>query len=130
MAKVFAVRALYVFNECVELVEVGFMDFVKHGMRFHVISGGDDLIVARPRAELTIDQLINLMVSDTLQEFLDVDYMQTTSAQWGGIAQWDHRYYFETLSSQTHLRKWHQENLRLFTWEPPACACCKFTGDL
>ena len=73
MAKVFAVRALYVFNECVELVEVGFMDFDKHGTRFHVISGGDDLIVARPRTELTIDQLINLMVSDTLQEFLDVD---------------------------------------------------------
>ena len=123
MAKVFAVRALYVFNECVELVEVGFMDYDKHGKVFHVISGGDDLIVARPRAELTIDQLINLMVSDTLQEFLDVDYMQTASAQWGGIAQWDHRYYFEALSSQTHLRNWHQENLRIFTWEPPACAC-------
>ena len=123
MAKVFAVRALYVFNECVELVEVGCMDFVKHGMRVHVISGGDDLIVARPRTELTIDQLTWHMASDTLQEFLDVDYMQTTSAQWGGIAQWDHRYYFEALSSQTHLRNWHQENLRLFTWEPPACAC-------
>ena len=123
MAKVFAVRALYVFNECVELVEVGFMDFVKHGKRFHVISGGDDLIVARPRTELTIDQLTGHMASDTLHEVLDVDYMQTASAQWGGIAQWDHRYYFEALSSQTHLRNWHQENLRLFTWEPPACAC-------
>ena len=123
MAKVFAVRALYVFNECVELVEVGFMDFVKHGKRFHVISGGDDLIVARPRAELTIDQFTGHMASDTLHEVLDVDYMQTASAQWGGIAQWDHRYYFEALSSQTHLRNWHQENLRLFTWEPPACAC-------
>ena len=123
MAKVFAVRALYVFNECVELVEVGFMDFVKHGTRFHVISGGDDLIVARPRAELTIDQFTGHMASDTLHEVLDVDYMQTASAQWGGIAQWDHRYYFEALSSQTHLRNWHQENLRLFTWEPPACAC-------
>ena len=123
MAKVFAVRALYVFNECVELVEVGFMDFVKHGMRFHVISGGDDLIVARPRTELTIDQLTGHMASDTLHEVLDVDYMQTASAQWGGIAQWDHRYYFEALSSQTHLRNWHQENLRLFNWEPPACAC-------
>ena len=123
MAEVFAVRALYVFNECVELVEVGFMDFVKHGMRFHVISGGDDLIVARPRTELTIDQLTGHMASDTLHEVLDVDYMQTASAQWGGIAQWDHRYYFEALSSQTHLRNWHQENLRLFTWEPPACAC-------
>lgn len=123
MAKVFAVRALYVFNECVELVEVGFMDFVKHGMRFHVISGGDDLIVARPRTELTIDQFTGHMASDTLHEVLDVDYMQTASAQWGGIAQWDHRYYFEALSSQTHLRNWHQENLRLFTWEPPACAC-------
>ena len=123
MAKVFAVRALYVFNECVELVEVGFMDFVKHGMRFHVISGGDDLIVARPRAELTIDQFTGHMASDTLHEVLDVDYMQTASAQWGGIAQWDHRYYFEALSSQTHLRNWHQENLRLFTWEPPSCAC-------
>jgi len=123
MAKVFAVRALYVFNECVELVEVGFIDFDKHGTRFHVISGGDDLIVARPRAELTIDQLIAHMASDTLHEFLDVDYVQTASAQWGGIAQWDHRYYFEALSSQAHLRNWHQENLRLFTWEPPACAC-------
>jgi hypothetical protein len=123
MAKVFAVRALYVFNECVELVEVGFMDFDKHGKVFHVISGGDDLIVARPRAELTIDQFTGHMASDTLHEFLDVDYMQTASAQWGGIAQWDHRYYFEALSSQTHLRNWHQENLRLFTWEPPACAC-------
>lgn len=123
MAKVFAVRALYVFNECVELVEVGFIDFDKHGKRFHVISGGDDLIVARPRAELTIDQFTGHMASDTLHEVLDVDYMQTASAQWGGIAQWDHRYYFEALSSQTHLRNWHQENLRLFTWEPPACAC-------
>lgn len=123
MAKVFAVRALYVFNECVELVEVGFIDFDKHGTRFHVISGGDDLIVARPRAELTIDQLIAHMASDTLHEFLDVDYVQTASAQWGGIAQWDHRYYFEALSSQARLRNWHQENLRLFTWEPPACAC-------
>ena len=123
MAKVFAVRALYVFNECVELVEVGFMDFVKHGKRFHVISGGDDLIVARPRAELTIDQFTGHMASDTLHEVLDVDYMQTASAQWGGIAQWDHRYYFEALSSQMHLRNWHQENFRLFNWEPPACAC-------
>ena len=124
MAKVFAVRALYVFNECVELVEVGFMDFVKHGMRFHVISGGDDLIVARPRTELTIDQLTGHMASDTLHEVLDVDYMQTASAQWGGIAQWDHRYYFVELTEhQALLRNWHQENLRLFNWEPPACAC-------
>ena len=124
MAKVFAVRALYVFNECVELVEVGFMDFVKHGMRFHVISGGDDLIVARPRTELTIDQLTGHMASDTLHEFLDVDYMQTASAQWGGIAQWDHRYYFVELTEhQALLRNWHRENLRLFNWEPPACAC-------
>ena len=124
MAKVFAVRALYVFNECVELVEVGFMDFVKHGKRFHVISGGDDLIVARPRTELTIDQLIVHMASDTLHEVLDVDYMQTASAQWGGIAQWDHRYYFVELTEhQALLRNWHRENLRLFNWEPPACAC-------
>ena len=124
MAKVFAVRALYVFNECVELVEVGFMDFVKHGKRFHVISGGDDLIVARPRTELTIDQLTGHMASDTLHEFLDVDYMQTASAQWGGIAQWDHRYYFVELTEhQSLLRNWHRENLRLFNWEPPACAC-------
>ena len=124
MAKVFAVRALYVFNECVELVEVGFMDFVKHGKVFHVISGGDDLIVARPRAELTIDRLIAHMASDTLHEVLDVDYMQTAFAQWGGIAQWDHRYYFVELTEhQALLRNWHRENLRLFNWEPPACAC-------
>ena len=124
MAKVFAVRALYVFNDFVELIEIGFMDFDKHGTRFHVISGGDDLIIARLVENMPISRFIEHVENGTIQDFLGVDYVQTESAQWGGIAQWDHRYYFVELTEhQALLRNWHRENLRLFNWEPPACAC-------
>lgn len=124
MAKVFAVRALYVFDDFVEMVEIGFMDYDKHGKVFHVISGGDDLIIARPVTATPISQFIERVENGTLQDILAVDYIQTESAQWGGIAQWDHRYYFgELTEQQALLRNWHGENLRLFNWEPPTCAC-------